>query len=117
MSRYAAVNVRFGADISQFSTAMQNAARQMQRAGQQLQDVGKSMTMNLTAPILALGAASLYAFGEIDALKRGLISFTGSAELAEVEFSKLREVAKLPGIGLRGSDTRQHQLTGYWNEC
>jgi len=100
MSRYAAVNVRFGADISQFSTAMQNAARQMQRAGQQLQDVGKSLTMNLTAPILALGAASLYAFGEIDALKRGLISFTGSAELAEVEFSKLREVAKLPGIGL-----------------
>jgi len=100
MSRYAAVNVRFGADISQFSTAMQNAARQMQRAGQQLQDVGKSMTMNLTAPILALGAASLYAFGEIDALKRGLISFTGSAELAENEFNKLREVAKLPGIGL-----------------
>lgn len=101
MSRYAAVNVRFGADISQFSTAMQNAARQMQRAGDQLQNVGKSMSMNLTAPILALGAASLYAFGEIDALKRGLISFSGSAELAENEFNKLREVAKLPGIGLQ----------------
>lgn len=100
MSQYAQVNVKFGADISQFSTAMQNAARQMQRAGQQLQDVGKSMTMNLTAPIVALGAASLYAFGQIDALKRGLISFAGSAEAAETEFSKLRDVAKLPGIGL-----------------
>lgn len=100
MSQYAQVNVKFGADISQFSTAMQNAARQMQKAGQQLQDVGKSLTMNLTAPIVALGAASLYAFGQIDALKRGLISFAGSAEAAEVEFNKLREVAKLPGIGL-----------------
>lgn len=100
MSRYAAVNVRFGADISQFSTAMQNAARQMQRAGDQLQNVGKSMSMNLTAPILALGTASLYAFGKIDMLKRGLTTFMGTTEAAEAEFSKLREVAKLPGIGL-----------------
>ena len=100
MSRYAAVNVRFGADISQFSTAMQNAARQMQRAGYQLQNVGKSMSMNLTAPILALGTASLYAFGKIDMLKRGLTTFMGTTEAAEAEFSKLREVAKLPGIGL-----------------
>ena len=100
MSKYAAVNVKFGADISGFSTAMQNAARQMQKAGQQLQDVGKSMTMNLTAPIVALGAAALYSFGQIDALKRGLISFSGSAAAAEDEFVKLRDVAKLPGIGL-----------------
>lgn len=100
MSKYAAVNVKFGADISGFSTAMQNAARQMQKAGQQLQDVGRSMTMNLTAPIAALGAAALYSFGQIDALKRGLISFSGSAAAAETEFTKLRDVAKLPGIGL-----------------
>lgn len=100
MSKYAAVNVKFGADISQFSTAMQNAAREMKKAGDQLQNVGKSMTMNLTAPIVALGAAALYSFGQIDSLKRGLISFSGSAQLAEEEFTKLREVAKLPGIGL-----------------
>lgn len=100
MSKYAAVNVKFGADISQFSTAMQNAARQMKKAGDQLQSVGRSMTMNLTAPIVALGAAALYSFGQIDSLKRGLISFSGSAQLAEEEFNKLREVAKLPGVGL-----------------
>lgn len=100
MSKYAQVNVKFGADISQFSTAMQNAARDMKKAGDSLQNVGKSMAMNITAPIVALGAAALYSFGQIDALKRGLISFTGSAELAEEEFNKLREVAKLPGIGL-----------------
>ena len=100
MSKYAAVNVKFGADISQFSTAMQNAAREMKKAGDQLQSVGRSMTMNLTAPIVALGAAALYSFGQIDSLKRGLISFSGSAALAEEEFTKLREVAKLPGVGL-----------------
>lgn len=100
MSKYAQVNVKFGADISQFSTAMQNAAREMKKAGDQLKNVGQSMTMNLTAPIVALGAAALYSFGQIDSLKRGLISFSGSAQLAEEEFTKLREVAKLPGIGL-----------------
>jgi tape measure domain-containing protein len=100
MSKYAQVNVKFGADISQFSTAMQNAAREMKKAGDQLKNVGQSMTMNLTAPIVALGAAALYSFGQIDSLKRGLISFSGSAQLAEEEFNKLREVAKLPGVGL-----------------
>lgn len=100
MSKYAQVNVKFGADISQFSTAMQNAAREMKKAGDQLKNVGQSMTMNLTAPIVAFGAAALYSFGQIDSLKRGLISFSGSAQLAEEEFTKLREVAKLPGIGL-----------------
>jgi tape measure domain-containing protein len=79
---------------------MQNAAREMKKAGDQLKNVGQSMTMNLTAPIVALGAAALYSFGQIDSLKRGLISFSGSAQLAEEEFTKLREVAKLPGIGL-----------------
>ena len=69
MSKYAAVNVKFGADISQFSTAIQNATRQMQKAGEQMQAVGSSMTRNLTAPIVALGAAALYSFGQIDALK------------------------------------------------
>lgn len=111
MSKYAAVNVKFGADISQFSTAMQNAVRQMQKAGDQLQQVGLSMTKNLTAPILALGAASLYAYGQIDQLKRGLTTFMGTTEAAEAEFQKLREVAKLPGIGLeeavRGSNNLQ----------
>lgn len=111
MSNYARVNVKFGADISEFSTAMQNAARDMQRAGDQLQAVGKSLTMNLTAPIVALGAAALYSYGEIDALKRGLTTFAGSAAAAETEFNKLREVAKLPGIGLeeavRGSNNLQ----------
>ena len=111
MSKYAAVNVKFGADITGFSTAMQNAAREMKRAGDQLTSVGSTLTRNLTAPIVALGAASLYAYGQIDQLKRGLITFMGSASAAEAEFTKLREVAKLPGIGLeeavRGSNNLQ----------
>lgn len=111
MSKYAAVNVKFGADISEFSTAMQNAARQMKKAGEQLQAVGMSMTRNLTAPIVALGAAALYSYGQIDQLKRGLTTFMGTTQAAEAEFQKLREVAKLPGIGLeeavRGSNNLQ----------
>lgn len=100
MSNYSRVNVKFGADISEFSTAMQNAAREMTKASQQLTSVGMSMTRNLTLPIVALGSASLYAFGKIDTLKRGLISVMGTAGQANKEFSDLVEIAKLPGLGL-----------------
>jgi len=62
--------------------------------------VGKSLTYGLTAPIVALGAASLKTFGDLDSLKRGLISVTGSADAANAEFGRLKEVAKLPGLGL-----------------
>lgn len=100
MSYYSNINIRFGADISEFSTAIQNASRQMQRAGSQLQSVGKSLTYGLTLPIVGLGAAALQTFGEIDALKRGLTAVMGEAADTEAEFIKLREVAKLPGLGL-----------------
>lgn len=100
MSNYSRVNVKFGADISEFSTAMQNAVRDMTKAANSLTSVGMSLTKSLTLPIVALGGASLYAFGEIDKLKRGLVSVMGSAGAASKEFNDLVEIAKLPGLGL-----------------
>lgn len=100
MSNYSRVNVKFGADISEFSTAMQNAVRDMTKAANTLTSVGMSLTKSLTLPIVALGGASVYAYGEIDKLKRGLVSVMGTAGAASKEFSDLVEIAKLPGLGL-----------------
>lgn len=94
------LNIRIGADIQQFTTAIQQVERQLKRVGREMMQTGTTMTQAFTLPLAGLAAVSLKAYGDMDTLKRGLIAVTGSASEAEKEFSKLREVAKLPGLGL-----------------
>ena len=74
-------NIILGADISQFSTAMQNMSRQMAKVGKEMQAMGRTLTTNLTVPLGLLGAAALKSFMDIDALKiiSGLFVRTGVA--------------------------------------
>jgi len=67
--------------------------------GGKLQGAGQVMSVGLTAPILAVGAGSLKAAADLDSLKRGLISVAGSSGEAEQQLTRLREIAKLPGLG------------------
>lgn len=55
----ASINVKFSVDLKQFSTEMQNAARQLDRFGKQMTQIGQSMSVFVTAPLLAAGAASV----------------------------------------------------------
>lgn len=68
--------------------------------GQQLAGLGATMTASLTLPIVGLATASIQAYGDIQALQKGLEAVMGSAERANAEFTRLKEVAKLPGLGL-----------------
>lgn len=70
------------------------------RLGDNLSSAGSGLFKGLTVPILGLGAASVKTFGDIDALKRGLTTVTGSAQKTEARFKTLTDVAKLPGLGL-----------------
>ena len=76
------INIKFFADLKQFSSQMQNANRQLQKHGKQITAVGKNMSIGLTAPILLMGAASLKAFDtqaqSIAQVEAGIKS-TGSA--------------------------------------
>lgn len=96
----ASINIRFKADLTGFSSQMQNTSRELQVMGQKLQSVGRGLSAAITIPIVGLGVASLKTFGNIQALEKGLISVMGSSEAAASEFKKLKEVAKLPGLGL-----------------
>jgi tape measure domain-containing protein len=60
---------------------------------------GTALTFGLTAPLLAMGGASLKAFGDVEALRMGLEAIEGSAEAAGNSFERIRELAKLPGLG------------------
>src|SRR5690606_6068789 len=98
------------ADIADFNKgidAVVNKFKQVEQqfsgiasVGQGMQSVGRSLTVGLTLPIVALGAASIKSFGDIQALKLGLEAVTGSSAEAAKQFNRLRQVAKLPGLGL-----------------
>ena len=69
--------------------------------GDQLSSIGNTLSVGVTLPVIALGAAVVNSAANMDSLKRGLIAVSGSAAEAERQFVGLKEVAKLPGLGLK----------------
>lgn len=94
------VKIRVGADTTELSRGLEQAKSRLLRSGAQLQSIGANLTRSVSLPIAAFGVIALKAAGDIEALQKGLIAVTGSSEKAKIEFEKLREVAKLPGLGL-----------------
>lgn len=95
---------QLGRDLSSAEQMIENFVRRVERIGEigeKISALGKTLTASITLPIIGLGAASIKAYGDIEALQKGLEAVMGSASLASSEFEKLREVAKLPGIGLK----------------
>lgn len=94
------VTIRIGANTNQLQSDLKRAERSIKSSAANMQALGERMTLSLSLPIAALGAASLKSAGNIQALQKGLTAVMGSSEAAAAEFEKLREVAKLPGLGL-----------------
>lgn len=79
--------------------------------GQGLQSAGRSLTIGLTAPLLALGAASLKSAKDIDANVNTLKAFTGSAEAAEKRLAALIKTSRgTPGLTTNLALTLDAQL-------
>ncbi len=64
--------VPFGGEIGQTSAG--KVERTMSRFGGKMQNIGTTLTQSLTLPIIALGAASLKSFADIEKLQNGLIA-------------------------------------------
>ncbi|ROI02945.1 hypothetical protein EGI16_12305 [Chryseobacterium sp. G0240] len=95
---------QLGRDLSRAQNMISNFANQVQRigeVGEALSNLGQKLSVAVTLPIIGLGTAAIKAYGDIEALQKGLEAVMGSAAKASVEFDKLREVAKLPGLGLK----------------
>jgi tape measure domain-containing protein len=91
----------FGANISQFQTAIGNVQQGLRNTGQQLKNFGSDLSAYVSLPLTALGGAAIKAFGDIQSLKNGLTAITGSADETNKQFTRLTELAKLPGLGLK----------------
>lgn len=95
---------QLGRDLNAAGQMIRNFVNQAERigdVGDKLSSLGQKLTAGLTLPIVGLGVASVKAYGDIEALQKGLTAVMGSASKANSELSKLREVAKLPGLGMQ----------------
>lgn len=57
-----ALVVKIGADLSDFNSKMQTATDKLGAVGKKMQSIGSTLSVAVTAPIVALGAASVLAF-------------------------------------------------------
>ena len=53
-------------DSKQFNTMLNTATKKLQHSAEQMERIGRSMTMKVTLPLLALGGASVKAFASFD---------------------------------------------------
>lgn len=93
MASLASINIKFSADLEQFSSEIQNSSRKIKKLGGDLQTLGAGLSIGLTAPILAFGVASVQAFddsaqaiAQVDAALKstgGTVGFT-SQQLQEM---------------------------------
>ena len=64
---------------------MQETGKKIQEVGGKIKGVGDSLTKNVTAPIMAVGAASMAAFNEVDSAYDTVIQKTGATGEAAQE--------------------------------
>ena len=76
--------------------APQTAGAGLLAVGAAVQAAGAALTFNA---VREFGEQSTDAALKIDSLRRALIAITGSSREADVQLQRLREIAKLPGLG------------------
>jgi tape measure domain-containing protein len=87
------------ANINQFLTNLKKAEKEFDGLGKKMTDVGTTLSASISLPLIGVGTAAVASAAKIDSLRRGLTAVAGSAEEADAQFARLKEVAKLPGLG------------------
>lgn len=83
-------------NLTAFST---EATSKLQRVGDAIKSVALPAGI-AAAAIGAMGFNAIKAFGRLESLEKGLLAVSGSSAAATQQLDDLREVAKLPGLGL-----------------
>lgn len=93
--------VRVNADVTGLQRGLDRATSGIRRFNAEMQSVGRTISLAVTLPIVALGATTVQAAAQMDSLRRGLAAVAGSSKAAEEQLVRLEDVAKLPGLGFR----------------
>lgn len=99
MERFEAQQRRLERSSQSLSRVLSGVSNTLRQFGSSLSSIGRSLSVAVTAPLLALGAASLKSAKDIDANVNTLKAFTGSAEAAERRLAELIKTSRAtPGL-------------------
>jgi TP901 family phage tail tape measure protein len=99
MATVAELQVKIGADLSEFNRKIGQVAGKAQAMGDKLTAVGKSMTASITAPILGIGAASVKIGADFESSLTTLKTQIGSSKEQVAAWKD--EIVKLaPAVGV-----------------
>jgi hypothetical protein len=88
MGSLASVNIKFSADLRGFSTEIQNSIRTIGKLGSQLQNTGKNLSLYVSAPLVAAGAAAIkFASDYEESVNKVNVAFGPAADSVK-EFAK-----------------------------
>lgn len=82
-----------GKKLTESSNNFTKAGRQIERAGKRISSVGSGLTKTVTAPIVALGAASVVSFGEVDKSLKLVASTMGEEKWAAADLESAMKKA------------------------
>jgi hypothetical protein len=83
-----------GGDTKDFERAIETSMRSLQRIERQSMQTGKALTKSLTVPIVAMGAASVYAYGQQEQAENRLrASLKMSGREVDVNFRRFKQFA------------------------
>lgn len=104
------VNLRLGADITDFQSKLKIANRAFKKTASILKSTGKSLSMGLTAPILAIGTAAVSAAAGFEKSMNKVSAVTGATGKS---FTKLETQAKQLGRTTQFSASQAADAMGF----
>ena len=107
------LNFKFGADLSGFERAMKKAQKNLTKFGKNLKKTGRSLTMNLTLPLVGLGVASVKAFdAQQKAIAQVEAGLKSTGNMVGFTSKQLQEMAaELQKISLFGDEDILQNVT------
>lgn len=113
MATIADLKVRIGADLKNFQKGMGNLQKGLDQAGRKMRSVGKTLSIGLTAPLVAFGAKSLQLFDQqqqaLAQVESAVKSTAGAAGFAVEELA--RQAAALQSNTIFGDEEILKQVT------
>ena len=101
------LSIKIRADATPFERSLKTIGRNITAFSQKSLAIGRGISLGFTAPLMAVGATAVNAAADFDSLERALSGIMGGANAATGEMMKLKEAARLPGLGfeeaVRGS--------------
>lgn len=93
--------VRIGASTDDFDKKVNASLNKIKRFGATISEAGQALSIGFSAPVIAAGAAAVNAAMQMESLEKGLAATMKSTTAAATELERLKEVSKLPGLGLK----------------